>query len=257
MLALPHFSIISQERQIIDPDHIHLVTNRIKFDILDECHDLLKELYYRLSIIKDFSPDPQSMAERSLKSVVLSLLTCRGDEDATKLARAHYFNANNMTDRMMAVNALIDTQSSDRDDVLEHFYKEYQTYPLVIDKWFSAQARAVRPNAIEDIKNLAQHPDFNIKNPNRVRSVFGAMTMHNPVVFHAMDGSGYKLFGEFIKILDPVNPQIASRLLTSLRDWKRFNSERQSMILEVMKEIINQDGLSPNSYEITSKIIGV
>ncbi|OIN86108.1 MAG: aminopeptidase N [Alphaproteobacteria bacterium CG1_02_46_17] len=257
MLALPHFSIISQERQIIDPDHIHLVTNRIKFDILDECHDLLKDLYYRLSIIKDFSPDPQSMAERSLKAVVLSLLTCRADEDATKLARAHYFNADNMTDRMMAVNALIDTQSSDRADVLEHFYKEYQTYPLVIDKWFSAQARAVRPNAIEDIKNLTQHPDFNIKNPNRVRSVFGAMAMHNPVVFHAMDGSGYKLFGEFIKILDPVNPQIASRLLTSLRDWKRFNSERQSMILEIMKEIINQDGLSPNSYEITSKIIGI
>ncbi|MCB1557870.1 MAG: aminopeptidase N [Alphaproteobacteria bacterium] len=256
MLALPDFSIISQERSIIEPDHIHLVEMRIRYDILDSCKDLLEELYYRLNVIKDYCPDAQSMAERSLKSVVLSLLTCKGDKQACSLARSHYFTANNMTDRMMAVNALIDTQSPDRQDVLEHFYNQYKDYPLVIDKWFAAQARAVCPTTIEDVRLLSSHPDFNIKNPNRVRSLFASFAMRNPVAFHAADGQGYQLFGSFISILDPINPQIASRLLTSLRDWKQFNSHRQKLIREVLVSIVGQKNLSPNSYEIASKILG-
>lgn len=256
MLALPDFSIISQERSIIEPDHIHLVTSRIKHDILEEFETLLNELYYRLNMAREYKPDANSMAARSLKSVVLSLLTCRGDTKATQMAKSHYFNADNMTDRMMAVNALIDTMGSDRDDVLAHFYKEYREFPLVIDKWFAAQARAVRPNTIDNVRELSKHSDFHIKNPNRVRSLFASFAMRNPVVFHAQDGSGYKLFGEFISQLDPVNPQISSRLLTSLRDWKQFNQHRQDMIANVLKTIIGQKGLSPNSFEIASKILG-
>ncbi|MDY0028455.1 MAG: aminopeptidase N [Pseudobdellovibrionaceae bacterium] len=256
MLALPDFSIISQERQIIEPDHIHLVLMRIKYDVVDECEALLKELYYRLNVVKDYAPDPVSMAERSLKSVVLSLLTCKGDEAACALARGHYFTANNMTDRMMAVNALIDTQSQDREDVLAQFYSHYKDYPLVIDKWFAAQARAIRPSTIDDIRKLAMHPDFNIKNPNRVRSLFASFAMRNPVAFHSLSGEGYNLFGDFIEKLDPVNPQIASRLLTSLRDWKQFNNERQNMIKIVLEKIVGIKNLSPNSFEIASKILG-
>lgn len=256
MLALPDYSTISQERNVIEPDHIHLVTEKIRNDVFAAHSGLLKELYYRLNIAKDYTPDAASMAERSLKAVVLSYLTCSGDAKATELARAHYFKADNMTDRMMAVSCLIDTQGDDRDDVLSHFYDQYKSYPLVVDKWFGAQARAIRPQILDDLKKLAAHPDFNIKNPNRVRSLYGAFAMRNPVTFHAADGSGYDFFGDFICELDPINPQIASRLLTSLRDWKHYNHDRQTKIRALLERILAQKNLSPNSFEIAGKILG-
>ncbi len=256
MVALPDFPIIGQERAVVEPDHIHLVTEKIRFDIAEHCSALLSEVYYRLSVAKDYAPDPQSMAERSLKSEILSVMTCRMRAEDCALAAKHYAGANNMTDKMMALNCLIHTTSSERDDVLKSFYDEFKSYELVIDKWFGAQARAIRVSTLDDVAALASHPDFVITNPNRVRSLYGAFAMRNPVVFHKADGAGYRLFGSFIEKLDPINPQIASRLLTTLRDWRRLDQNRQDHIRSVLETIVQTPKLSPNSFEIASKILG-
>lgn len=256
MLVLPDYSIIAQERGVIEPDHIHLVTTKIRSDILTENKNILLEVYHKLNIAEEYAPTPEAMARRSLKGAALSLLSCRNDEDTAQLAKDHYFAGSNMTDRMMAVSALIDGVSDARTEVLDHFYRTYRDYPLVIDKWFAAQARAVRPTTIDDVRLLSAHEDFNMKNPNRVRSLFASFAMRNPVSFHAKDGGGYQLFGDFLIHLDPVNPQIASRLLTSLRDWKHYSSDRQDKIRAILEKIIGQKDLSPNSFEIASKILG-
>lgn len=256
MIALPDFPIIGQERAVVDPDHIHLVTEKIRHDVVERCEKLLNEVYYRLSADKNYTPDPQSMAERSLKAEILSVMTCRMTEDDCQLAAKHYASANNMTDKMMALNSLIHTTSPERDDVLGSFYNEFKSFDLVIDKWFGAQARAIRSSTIQDMDSLAHHPDFVITNPNRVRSLYGAFAMRNPVVFHQVDGAGYRLFGRFIEQLDPINPQIASRLLTTLRDWRHLDQNRQSHIQGVLERIVGTPSLSPNSFEIASKILG-
>ena len=64
--------------------------------------------------------------------------------------------------------------------------------------------------------------DFDIKNPNRVRSLIGAFT-GNPAVFHEKSGAGYRLLADFVIKLDAINPQIAARLLTALGTWRRFD----------------------------------
>ncbi|MEK7802082.1 MAG: aminopeptidase N C-terminal domain-containing protein, partial [Pseudomonadota bacterium] len=60
----------------------------------------------------------------------------------------------------------------------------------------------------------------------------------------------------FIAKLDPINPQIASRLLTSLRDWRRYDAGRQEKMRSVLKRILAQPNLSPNVFEIASKVLG-
>jgi aminopeptidase N len=53
----------------------------------------------------------------------------------------------------------------------------------VIDKWFALQAAAVRPDTVEALKKLRSHPDFNIRNPNRVRSLYAAFRHEQPSLF--------------------------------------------------------------------------
>jgi len=256
MISLPDHSIISQERSVIYPEYIHAVLTRIKYDILTECSQKLAALYKKLNVQKPFTPDAASMAERALKSVIMEIFTCDGGQLPSALCKKHYLEANNMTDRMMALSGLIDTAMPERSEVLSDFYKRFKDYPLVMDKWFAIQARAVRPQTLDDIRLLAAHPDFTLKNPNRVRSLYATFAMRNPVIFHSRDGSGYHLFGEVILTLDKINPQIASRLMTALRDWRRYDLERQSKMRAVLQKIVGTKDLSPNVYEIASKILG-
>lgn len=230
MLTLPDFSIIAQERAVIEPDHIHLVTTRIKRDVLENSGTLIRKLYDRLNVPKAYSPDHVSMAERSLKSVLLSYLSCRKDAEAAALSKDLYDRAGNMTDRMMALGVLADTLSPERDAALSHFYESFKQHELVVNKWFRVQAQAVRPTTIDDIKRLSERDDFIMTNPNRVRSVYGTLSLRNPVVFHKKDGSGYDLFAGLIEKLDPINPQTTARLLTSFENWKRFDEARQERI---------------------------
>lgn len=257
MLDLPDYAVISQERAVVYPEYIRAVLTRIRYDILTEFPNKLGALYKKLNVEKPYKPDPESMGERALKSVIMDIFTCDNGQLPSALCRKHYFESNNMTDRMMALNGLKDADLPERVEVFDDFYKRFKDYPLVIDKWFAVQARAVRRQTLDDIRFLRDHPDFTIKNPNRVRSLYATLAMRNPVIFHARDGSGYQLLADVVLDLDKINPQIASRLLTSFRDWKRYDFDRQSKMMDVLEKIVKTENLSPNVYEIAKKTLGV
>ena len=122
-----------------------------------------------------------------------------------------------------------------------------------MDKFFSLQAAAVRKDIISSLKKLREHSDFNIKNPNRVRSLYAAFAMNNPVGFHAVDGSGYEFLTDAILELNSINPQIASRLLTPMREWKRYTPDRQAKMQACLERIVAEKDLSPDVFEIASK----
>ena len=255
MLTLPEFSIIAQARRTVDPDAIYGVVTAIEKAILKSCGAKLQSVYDAHQSITTYSPDPASMGQRALKNSVLRFLCADHGAHGVSLAKSLYDSANNMTDRIIALSNLVDTTSSEREEVLEDFYNRFKSYPLVIDKWFSFQARAVRPTAVDDIRRLARHPDFTLKNPNRVRSLYSAFAMGNPVYFHNVDGSGYALLSEAVKVIDPINPHVSSRLMTAIRDWKRFTAERQRGMKAILEQILGTPDISTNTYEITSKTL--
>ena len=79
-----------------------------------------------------------------------------------------------------------------------------------MDKWFALQARSDVPGNVENVKNLLNHPAFDLRNPNKVYSLIGGFR-GSPVNFHAKDGSGYKFLGEIVLQLDKLNPQVHSK----------------------------------------------
>jgi aminopeptidase N len=100
-----------------------------------------------------------------------------------------------------------------------------------------------------------QHDAFDIRNPNKVRSVIGAFCHNNTVAFHQLDGSGYKFLTEQVLALNSINPQIAARLLTPLTRWKKYNLERQNLMQNALQEIQSNKDLSPDVFEVVNKCL--
>ncbi|MGH6915767.1 MAG: aminopeptidase N C-terminal domain-containing protein, partial [Geminicoccales bacterium] len=124
---------------------------------------------------------------------------------------------------------------------------------LVIDKWFALQAQAQRPDALGQVTRLLGHEAFTLKNPNRVRSLIGAFAQGNPTGFHRADGAGYAFVADQVLALDPLNPQVAARLLGPLGRWRRYDAGRQGRMKAQLERILATPGLSRDSFEIASK----
>ena len=253
MLSIPDITRIAQEQDIVDPDIIHKARNALLAAIKRNHKPALEKLYKANRTAADFSIAPEAVGQRALQNACLSLLTATNGTGCAKLAKAQYDEANNMTDRVAALGRLSDNKNEQRPHAFEDFRARFHDYPLVMDKWFSMQAISTRPGALEDIKALAAHDDFNIKNPNRVRSLYAAFAMNNPLLFHAADGSGYDFLTDAIIQLNTINPQIAARLLTPMREWRRYTQGRQEKMQECLKKILDTPNLAPDVFEIATK----
>jgi aminopeptidase N len=252
-LSLPDISFIGQHRRPTDPPAIYEAQQSLYSAILKRYRKELIALYEGAIETGGFSVSPEAMGKRSLQNTVLSILATDLDAESLSLAKTQYDTANTMTSRVGAMSVLADSVSKERDEVFADFYERFKDYLLVIDKWFSLQAAAVRTDTVEALKKLRHHPDFNIRNPNRVRSLYASFAMNNPVRFHAADGSGYEFLSDAVIELNAINPQIAARLLTPMRDWKNYTPERQDHMKLALQKILAQPKLSPDVFEIADK----
>lgn len=246
-LGLPDVQIIAQTRDIVDPDAIYQAREKIRTAFKTRCVDKLLSVYKSNMESGAYEITPDAMAKRSLKNTALGYL------DDAAIAADQYQSATNMTDRVAALSVLTDHEGAQKEAAFADFYQRFHSYPLVIDKWFSLQAIGVNDNTVSNIRTLAGHKDFTLKNPNRVRSLYGAFAMNNPVGFHQADGSGYTLLRDAVVSLNTINPQIAARMLTPLREWRRYTQDRQAKMKSVLQEIANTEKLSPDVFEIVSK----
>lgn len=246
-LTLPDVQIIAQTRDVVDPDAIYAAREQVRTLFRLACTEKLLALYNANRESGAYDVTPEAMARRSIRNIALDYL------DDPALAAEQYAHATNMTDRVAALSVLTDHEGAHRDAAFTDFYERFNSYPLVIDKWFSLQAIGVNDNAIGQIKSLSGHKDFTLKNPNRVRSLYSAFAMNNPVMFHRADGTGYALLRDAVISLNTINPQIAARMLTPLKEWRRYTDDRQSKMKAALQDIANTENLSPDVFEIVSK----
>jgi aminopeptidase N len=196
----------------------------------------------------------QARGLRALKAASLELLAALGPAHQPLLVSA-FKSAANMTGVMSALTALSYIGGDAFHDALAAFEERWRDQPLVMDKWFTVQARSPNTNA-ERLRALAKHPLFSLKNPNRARSVFGVFGSSNLRGFHAADGSGYSLMGEAVREIDGFNPTLASRLVRYFETWKRFDETRRAHAYAALSEIGRMPGLSSIQRELVEKIVG-
>lgn len=246
-LMLPDIQFIAQSRDVVDPDAIYQAREKIRKEFGAQCGDKILSLYKSNLETGAYSVSADAMAKRLLKNTMLYYI------NSAATAHEQYKAVTNMTDRVAALGILTDHEGAAKDQAFADFYQRFKDYPLVIDKWFSLQSTSVNDNTIANIKALSKHADFTLKNPNRVRSLYGAFAMSNPVKFHSADGAGYTLLKDAIITLNGINPQIAARMLTPLREWRRYTKDRQDKMQKALQEIANTEKLSPDVFEIVTK----
>ncbi len=252
-LSLPAISVIAQAQAVIDPAAIDRARTHILKAIKRAHKDDLVRLYEANSSTGAFAITPAAMGRRALQNTALELLTVSNGTGCAARAKAHYHKADNMTDLVAALSCLSDSTQPEREEVFNDFYQRFKNYPLVVDKWFSLQAIANREAIFDDFAQLRQHPEFNIKNPNRVRSLYSAFTINNPVKFHDPSGQGYIILRDAIIELNALNPQIASRQVTPLREWRRYTPALQSQMQNALQTIMDTPNLSSDVFEVVSK----
>ncbi len=254
-LTLPSLMYIGEMMPVIDVDEIHQAREFIYSQLAQKLEDELLAVYQENSQANAqqiFSLSPESMAKRFLKNQSLAyLMYLEGQGES--LALTQFNEADNMTDQMAAFKSLVHHQVENSDKVLEEFYQQWQHDNLVMDKWFSVQATIPHIASIARVKQLFEHDDFDIKNPNRVRSLLGVFCAANPLCFHESGGSGYELLGRYIEIIDAMNPQIASRLCVPLTRWKRYNEQRQTLMKTQLQRLISLPNLSNDVSELVEK----
>ncbi len=215
-----------------------------------------QRLYTDCSQRGAYQPDALGMAHRGLANLAFSYAAQSFDgADWRAWVEAHYKGADNLTLRRAALAEAIGNADKDPQFsrwLIDDFYQQWHHQALVLDMWFSLQASSPA-TSLSRMRELEAHERFELKNPNRVRALFGAFGMYNHKQLHAPDGSGYDYLAQVILTLDGLNPQVASRITTPLTRWQRYDKKRQGMMRTALERISNNEAISKDLYEIVSK----
>ncbi|QXG42622.1 aminopeptidase N [Pseudomonas viridiflava] len=257
MLSLPGEAYLTEISEVADVEAIHAAREFARQQLADSLFDGLWARYQAnrdISKVTPYVAEAEHFARRALQNIALSYLMLSGKPQVLTATIDQFDTSDNMTERLTALAVLVNSPFiEERDKALAVFAENFKDNALVMDQWFSVQAGSPQPGGLERVKELMQHPAFNIKNPNKVRALIGAFAAQNLINFHAADGSGYRFLADLVIELNGFNPQIASRQLAPLTRWRKYDSARQALMKAELERILASGKLSPDVYEVVSK----
>ena len=242
---------LSDDGILPDPNRIETVIKRLSTAIATAHFDAFKEVYTAHQISAPYAPSAEQSGKRALSNKALSYISLL-DDGVT--AYTQFNGATNMTQQRAALAALVRNSHPTANDALQRYFDQWSHERLVVDSWFSLQA-ALSPadRAPELVETLAQHPEFNLKNPNRFRSLYGAFSM-NTAAFHRADGQGYRVLCDAILALDPLVPQTAARMSGRFESWTKFDESRKTHAQAQFERILATKTLSRDTREMIERI---
>ncbi|MFC6668844.1 aminopeptidase N [Marinobacterium aestuariivivens] len=254
VLTLPSEAYLSELSDEIDVEAIHEARQFAKKALAQALSGRFERRYLALAPAGVYAPDAVQVARRSLRNLCLSYLMALEQPAQLARARAQYDDADNMTDRQGALSLIAHSAfGAEADAVLEDFYRRFERETLVINQWLAIQASDPKPGALARVDALMKHEAFDIRNPNKVRSLISVFCNQNAVNFHAADGAGYDFLADRIIEMNRLNPQVASRLLTPLTRWRKYDAPRQALMQSALQRILDSGELSKDVYEVVSK----
>jgi len=88
-----------------------------------------------------------------------------------------------------------------------------------------------------------------------VRALVGTFAFSNPTGFNRADGAGYQFLAEQILEIDPKNPQLAARILTSMRSWRALEEVRSDHARNALRTIAAGEKLSSDVSDIVERML--
>ena len=258
VLTLPAQSYIAEQLDVVDPQRVHAVREAMRLQLAQQLHADWEWVFETHHDNESFEPTARSAGRRALVGMALNYL-CLAATDATQQASTwpqktlqHFKTATNMTDRFNALQALVGSAHALAAQALAQFHALFKHEPLVLDKWFALQASATdrQGQVLSTVPQLLKHPDFQIRNPNRARSLIFSYCNGNPAGFHRVDAAGYVFWADRVMELDSINPQLAARLARALDRWKKLAEPYRSATREALIRVSAKTDLSNDVREV-------
>ncbi len=254
MLTLPSLAFLIEQQSPAHVNALYQARSFVKTTLALQLHEQFAKVYAESRLTGAYEPTSGAMAQRSLQNLCLQYLLESGQSQYLDFALKQFELADNMTEQSAALSALVNSRfQAEAKTALQQFYVQWQHEPLVINLWFSLQAASDQLETIDDVNALLQHEAFDMKNPNKVRSVIGVFAGQNLRRFHAQDGKAYMWLADRIMELDALNPQVASRLVGPLTKWKRLANENSQLMRQALEKVQAHGNLSKDVYEVVSK----
>ncbi|MFZ5486563.1 MAG: aminopeptidase N [Pseudomonadota bacterium] len=261
VLTLPAESYIHEQLAEVDPQRVHAVREAMRLQLALALHADWQWAWEQHQTPGAYRPDPVCAGRRALSNLALHMLCLaaqqQGDPVWPGKAYQRVKTATNMTERFGALSALVASGHELAAPALERFHALFKDEALVIDKWFALQAGAPDRGGqvLPIVRQLLQHPDFHLANPNRARSLIFSYCMNNPGTFHRADGAGYQFWSERVLELDAINPQVAARLARSLDRWKKLAEPWRSAAREALARVAAKPELSADVREVVGRAL--
>ncbi|MCX8517755.1 MAG: DUF3458 domain-containing protein, partial [Rhodoferax sp.] len=261
VLSLPSETYIAEQVQVVNPQRIHAVRERMRLQLALALHADWEWAVAAHQNHGAYRPDPVSSGRRALTGMALHCLclaaVLTGESVWPGKTLQRFKDASNMTDRFNALQALVGSGHPLATQALAHFHRLFKDEALVLDKWFSLQAAAPDRggNVLPAVRQLMAHPDFNLRNPNRARSLIFSYCNNNPGGFHRQDAAGYVFWSERVLELDASNPQVAARLARALDSWKRLAEPYRNAASEALQRVAANHALSNGLREVIERAL--
>jgi aminopeptidase N len=249
MLVLPGEKYIGEMLQQVDVHRVRAVREALKTELASGNEKQLLALYRDCVDGGGYQLNPEAMARRRLKNNCMGYLLHLEREDYFELCANQFDRADNMTDQIACLQIVVHCQHPLRDRIVSQFYRQWKDNALVVDKWFSALGSTQGEHALEQIRSLFDHPAYTLTNPNRARSLLGAM-IANSSAFHQADGAGYALAAEKLLQLDAINPQVAARLANPFVHWRKLVAEQEQLMKSQVETMLSSSDMSNDLNEL-------
>ncbi len=261
VLFLPSETYISEQLESVDPQYVHAVREAMRMQLATALKAEWETCYEDNRVLGAYSPDAVSSGKRALSNMALHMLCLTAQKEGstvwpTKALQA-FNDAHNMTDRFGALSALVASSHAMAQPALAQFHALFKNEDLVIDKWFSLQASVPDQggHVLPVVRQLMQHADFNLHNPNRARSLIFSYCSANPGAFHRTDAAGYVFWSERVIELDGFNPQVAARLARALDRWKKLAEPYRQAAKTAIQRVAAKPELSNDVREVVTRAL--
>ena len=254
-LLLPDEGRLGERIDAVDPVRVHGQREALRASLGQLLAAPMDNALDVLACDDDTAVDARSQARRRLKNVLLGLRTAADrDACAARLGR-QLAHARNMTDRLAALTLRVHSGIPGALAEAAAFQQRFAHDPLVIDKWLALQASSPQPATLARVQALTADPAFAYRNPNKVRALIGTFSRGNRVCFHRIDGAGYRLLADAVLAVDPINPQVAARLVGALNGWRKLETGRRALMRAELERLAASPTLSPDVGEIVGRAL--
>ena len=249
MMILPSEKYLGEMLDRVDVHKIRSVRENIRRSIAEATEELLLERYEECQTKGKYRISPSATGKRSLKNTCLTYLLMLDQGKYFELCLQQFNAADNMTDQIGCLLPIVHYQNQVREQIVQRFYEQWHDTALVIDKWFSAQGSSYADGALVPIKALFEHTAYSLQNPNRARSLLGAL-IANSSAFHQIDGAGYEFVAGKIIELDAINPQVAARMANAFLHWRKLVPSQSELMKQQIEIIVSTPNLSNDLNEL-------